>query len=353
MFTTSSVLRLRVLLVAGLIAVTPYSAHQAANAQTTTVNEWAWMGGSNTGYGTAQYGTLGTPAAVNIPGDRYYASSWTDSNGNLWLFGGQGEDAEGKWGYLNDLWEFNPSTNEWAWMGGSSAVPLSCGNSNPCGQSGEYGTLGTLAAGNIPGGRCCFSSWTDSSGHIWLFGGNGFDANGTFTFYLNDLWELYPSTNEWAWMGGSSTVPYKNYIQPGVYGALGTPAAGNIPGGRGGAASWTDSKGNFWLFGGGGAPNDLWEFNPSLGANGEWAWMGGSSTLPSNGIEPGVYGTLGTPAAGNFPGGRNGAASWTDSSGNLWLFGGYGVPNDLWKYQLTATNLRNNAGGNLSGDGGL
>jgi len=81
----------------------------------------------------------------------------------------------------------------------------------------------------------------------------------------------------------------------------------------------------------------------------EWTWMGGSSSA----YQPGVYGTLGTPAAGNFPGGRNGAASWTDSSGNLWLFGGYGVPNDLWKYQLTATNLRNNAGGNLSGDGGL
>ncbi len=50
-------------------------------------------------------------------------------------------------GYLNDLWEFNPSTNEWTWMGGSSTV-----GSNG-GQSGVYGTLGTPAAGNIPGGR--------------------------------------------------------------------------------------------------------------------------------------------------------------------------------------------------------
>jgi hypothetical protein len=31
-------------------------------------------------------------------------------------------------------------------------------------------------------------SWTDTSGHLWLFGGEGFDANGTFGA-LNDLWE--------------------------------------------------------------------------------------------------------------------------------------------------------------------
>ena len=33
--------------------------------------------------------------------------------------------------------------------------------------------------------------------------------------------------SQWAWAGGSSTVG-----QPGVYGTLGTPAPGNIPGGR-------------------------------------------------------------------------------------------------------------------------
>jgi hypothetical protein len=51
-----------------------------------------------------------------------------------------------------------------------------------------------------------------------------------------------------------------------------------------------------------------------------------------------VYGTLGQPAPGNLPGGREYASSWTDSRGNLWLFGGedaatHGTLNDLWKYQ--------------------
>jgi hypothetical protein len=57
-----------------------------------------------------------------------------------------------------------------------------------------------------------------------------------------------------------------------------------------------------------------------------------------------VYGTLGKPAAANFPGGRYYVANWTDSSGNFWLFGGLGQDasnnggylNDLWKFQPAA-----------------
>jgi hypothetical protein len=94
---------------------------------------------------------------------------------------------------------------------------------------------------------------------------------------LNDLWEFNPATNEWAWMGGSRTVPAEWEGQPGVYGTLGTPAAGNIPGGREGASSWTDCRGNFWLFGGYGpdstgteaALNDLWEYQPATSVR-EW-----------------------------------------------------------------------------------
>ena len=41
--------------------------------------------------------------------------------------------------------------------------------------------------------------------------------------------------------------------------------------------------------------------------------MGGSSTVGSKGGQPGVYGTLGTPAAGDIPGSRHSASSWTDS----------------------------------------
>ncbi|HUA97159.1 MAG TPA: chitobiase/beta-hexosaminidase C-terminal domain-containing protein [Terracidiphilus sp.] len=271
------------------------------------------------------YGTLGTPAAGNIPGGRYDAVSWVDSGGDLWLFGGYGYDSEGSLGYLSDLWRFDPTSSEWTWMGGSSTAN----------QAGVYGSLSIAAAGNIPGARSNAISWTDKSGDFWLFGGSGYGSAGTFA-YLDDLWKFDPATGQWSWMGGSSSGN-----KAGVYGTLGTPASGNFPGGRYGAASWTDTDGRFWLFGGigdnsqgtGTGLNDLWEFNP---ATSEWTWMSGSST----GDQPGVYGTLGTPAAGNTPGTRWGAASWTDSSGHLWLFGGSGYGsttfisdlNDLWEF---------------------
>jgi N-acetylneuraminic acid mutarotase len=319
----------------------------SAEAQTL---EWIWMGGSSTTNCGAHplcgqqgiYGTLGTFAAENIPGGRGDAVSWIDSSGHLWLFGGMGFDAKGNWGDLNDLWEFNSSTNEWAWMGGSSTVLRNSG------RSGVYGTLGTPAAGNIPGSRYSAIGWTDSSGHLWLFGGYGYDGSGKSGF-LNDLWEFDPPTNEWAWMGGSSTISVSGEGQPGVYGTLGTAAAENIPGGREDAVSWTDSGGDLWLFGGAGYDangnsgdlNDLWKLNPS---NGEWTWMSGSSTVgsycsPINGEtfcgQPGVYGALGTAAAENIPGGREGAVGWTDSDDHLWLFGGTGYAgffNDLWAF---------------------
>ena len=87
--------------------------------------------------------------------------------------------------------------------------------------------------------------------------------------------------------------------------------------------------------------NDLWELNLSPLSSG--AWMSGSSV--SN--KTGAYGTLGMPAAGNAPGGREFASSWTDGSGNLWLFGGAGLDasgtsgwlNDLWEYQLSVASL--------------
>ncbi len=185
---------------------------------------------------------------------------------------------------------------------------------------------------------------------MWLFGGQGYDSTGSNEGILNDVWEYDPATSEWAWMGGSSTfncadVPQKYCPEPGVYGTLGQPSAGNIPGSRYQASSWKDNGGNLWLFGGDGFDsnsdwnylNDLWEFSPATNA---WVWMSGSSNTSVGSVQ-GVYGTMGVHSAANVPGIRNSAASWTDNNGNLWLWGGtgidsagvYGYENDLWRYQ--------------------
>ena len=302
-----------------------------------TANEWTWISGSISANKPGVYGQLAVGAFTNLPGSRSGPVSWTDSSGNLWLFGGTGLDASGTSGELNDLWMFNPASSVWTWMGGSSTVGAKGG------QPGVYGTLGTAAVGNLPGSRDSAASWTDQSGNFWLFGGIGFDSNGN-KGQLNDLWEFNPAANQWTWIAGHPTLNTAGG-RFGIYGIKGTPAAANAPGGRHSASTWIDINGNFWLFGGGGFGasgsggklDDLWEFNPTTN---QWTWMGGPQTAGPTNLQPGVYGTQGIAAAGNFPGGRYEAASWVDKSGNFWLLGGEGFDskgtagslNDLWVF---------------------
>ncbi len=284
--------------------------------------QWTWTGGSSLANQPGIYGTQGVASSSNVPGARNSEVRWLDSSGNLRLFGGGGYDASGTLGALNDLWEY--STGQWTWIGGSSLAN----------QAGTYGTQGQAAPNNIPGGRFHSVNWIDKSGNFWLFGGN-IQLN-TGDLFLNDLWKY--SGGEWTWMGGASVTN-----QPGVYGAQGSAAASNIPGSREQAFAWTDPSGNFWLFGGNGYDstgtygflNDLWEYSTTTG---EWTWVGGSNVVNQSA----TYGTQGTPASDNNPGARNGGTSWTDASGNFWLFGGYfhneasGVVdhfNDLWEYR--------------------
>jgi N-acetylneuraminic acid mutarotase len=287
--------------------------------------QWVWEGGLNTVNASGVYGTQGTASASNVPGARYSASSWIDSSGNLWLFGGVGYDSTGGAGNLNDLWRYSPSTKEWTWISGGNGVNA----------AGIYGTQGTASASNVPGARYSASSWIDSSGNLWLFGGVGYDSTGG-TGNLNDLWRYSPGTQEWTWISGGNGVN-----AAGIYGTQGTASASNAPGARYSARSWIDSSGNLWLFGGVGydstggvgSLSDLWRYSPSTH---EWTWISGG-----NGVNAaGVYGTQATASASNAPGARYSASSWIDPSGDLWLFGGYGYDatgtqgelNDLWEY---------------------
>ena len=296
-----------------------------------SAGQWTWMSGLNVGGQPGIYGTLGQAALTNIPGARWGSVSWTDTSGNLWLFGGYGYAASSaEVDTLNDLWEYTPAQQiqgqqfvpgVWTWMGGSSLTA----------QPGTYGAQGTASPGNIPGARYGAVSWTDASGNVWLFGGNGVALPGDLGD-LNDLWKY--SAGEWTWMSGTDLSN-----QEGSYGTLGTSGGANIPGGRFGAVSWSDTSGNLWLFSGSGydstgadgSLNDLWKYSA-----GQWTWVGGSNV---NG-QVGFYGTEGMPASSNVPGARTLGVGWTDSSGNFWLFGGTGYDslgsngylNDFWEF---------------------
>lgn len=218
---------------------------------------------------------------------------------------------------------------DFTWVGGSNASDA----------SGDYGTQGIAAAGNVPGARHATVTWTDAAGNLWLFGGYGV---GPLTFnngspIFNDLWEYSPASGEWTWVSGSDTPDASA-----SYGTQGSAASTNVPGAHGSSLAWTDASGNLWMFGGYGYDstgaqgwlNTLSEYNP---ATGMWTGVGGSATVNAKG----VYGTQGVAAATNVPGARAlGPDGGLHSGGNVWLFGGYGYDstgaqgwlNDLWEY---------------------
>jgi len=343
-------------------------------------NDWTWIDGTNiAGTVTApQYGNVATSAPTtipnpytNTPGARYGAAGWTDTAGNLWMFGGEGWELSGSPqpstldAPMNDLWVclFVPVGGdqcEWQLVGAydpaaaGTTPPSTVGqqiilNAQSENQGGFYNTVGTAG---VPGGRYGAATWTDNSGNLWMFGGNGNSC--CSTGLLNDLWEFnassfYPASynyvtgapftsvpGQWTWEGGSSQINLK-----GVYtGAVGTL----IPGARVNAVTWTDAVGNLWLFGGYGFDgssnegflSDLWEYT-----GGNWVFVAGNQTVN----QKGNYGTLGTAASTNLPGARHEAVGWADASGNLWLFGGEGedsvatvggILNDLWEFNIAS-----------------
>lgn len=324
---------------------------------TTAVGQWTFVGGSQ----SVNQG--GSYSGTQFPGARVSPVTWKDASGNIWLFGGYGYDGSANVGFLNDLWEFNGTT--WTYMTGSKTA-------NP---AGVYGTQGTGAGTNFPGGRQEAVGWPDNSGHLWLFGGEGYDSTGTVTGILNDLWMYSIAGNQWTWVTGSKLMnQLGSYeLQPMIgpvstRGAAGTcgltqgdtnlgcspvSTAGAEPGSRWGASAWADAGGNFWLFGGwgldstgtngNGALNDTWVYTPSAtaGQPGTWVWVKGSLSGNANGN----YGPETRPYLTYYiwtPGGRSNAASWVDGNGQLWLFGGEGFDatsatgngylNDMWRY---------------------
>lgn len=290
--------------------------------------EWTWVAGTSTPDAGGVYGAQGTPTVSTTPGSRIGPVSWRDSSGNLWLFGG--ENQAGGVDLLNDLWEYSPTSGLWVWVAGSVA------GTSGAGPVGIYGTKGVASNTNVPGGRWGAVAWTDSAGNLWLFGGYGVDSKGTSSA-LNDLWKYTPSATfgalgTWTWVGGSDTA---NAVA--VYGTQGIAAAGNIPGARYTATAWTDLSGNFWMFGGYGCATSCSLASPSAlndlwkysSSSGTWTWMKGATTV--EGAE--VDGTIGVPASNNTPGSWFSSIGWTDASGNLWLYGGQQVGNLFYSGQ--------------------
>jgi N-acetylneuraminic acid mutarotase len=378
-------------------------------------NDWAWMfPGPTTTPSINQYGTADLPpwsvaspiptppfASANNsnPGGRDYAMTWTDLSGNRWMFGGFGFEVthtpvDNIPGFLNDMWVWPTSGDQdggWWLPGGWVPANLEIlfnGSSTPGfyyadptplefkNRVGQYGTKGSgVACNNVlftacttPGARWGGATWTDASGNLWLFGGQGLDSVGDYGV-LNDVWEFNMSSCGWDYTTGTQIFTGCQWVWQNGSSLVNQATTATFPGARWGSAYYTDASGNLWMFGGQGYDsagnigllNDLWKYN--IGTQ-VWTLVSGSTTANQDG----VYGTQGTAAAANVPGGRQNHVLWTDSSGNIWTFGGFGLDsvgtnlgtgeigsalNDLWEYNPTSQQWTWISGSNTANQNGV
>ena len=183
--------------------------------------------------------------------------------------------------------------------------------------------------------RASSARWHDANGNFWLYGGHG---NGITEMprigTLSDLWKYTPSTGLWTWVKGS----WDGNIQ-GLWGTKGVGTTATHPGVRETATAFTDENNNLLLlcgsyeaFYGRDQFNDVWKYNPTTNI---WTWINGDSTANRNS----VFDTQGILSPSSQPGGRGYCFSTADSSGNIWMMGGWGdsvgVVSELWKYNVT------------------
>lgn len=303
-------------------------------------NTWTWISGDKNGNEPGEYGQKGVAAPGNHPGSRQNAVTWTDKQGNFWLFGGSGLGARGRdQGLLNDLWKFSTATLQWTWVSGDDRID----------RRGEYGR-GNNDDGDddddddddddndneppsvFPGGRSLATGWIDATGNLYLFGGNGYSSRNEVGD-LNDVWKYSPADNSWSWEQGD-----RREDQRVRYGNKGTFENDNTPGGRYGSTGWTDIDGNFWLYGGRSRNDlfaDLWKFDRRQN---RWAWISGSNR---DNQQP-DFEEKGVPDENGHPGSRLLSTGFVDVEGNLWVFGGTGYGtllgstplNSLWRYSV-------------------
>ncbi len=146
--------------------------------------------------------------------------------------------------------------------------------------------------------------------------------------------------NEWTWVNGDNSIISSVMGTQGVYDSLNHPAPEYESNG------WTDNQGNFWYLGA--ASGILWQYDPDIE---QWRWVwSGSSNQPSFGIK-------GVPSVTNEPGLIGfGALTWTDVTGDLWLFGAYRSGNtypDLWRYNIATNMWTWVSGSNIANDLGV
>nr|MBP9923182.1 T9SS type A sorting domain-containing protein [Bacteroidia bacterium] len=296
----------------------PYKVYSDLWKYEIATNEWTWMNGPGVPNTQGVYGVQGISSPSNYPAARTEtAASWTDNNGDLWLFGGSVYGTANS--SINDMWKYTIATNEWTWVKGDS-IPN---------QRGVYGTRGVEGANNTPGGRWVYPNWKDDNGNLWCFG--GYESWNSMRSNKIDFWKFNVQSMNWTWMDGDTMG---NTF--GVNGPMCMMNDLNIPSmATECRASWKDSKGNFWgVIVGDGYYNSLWKYCPKAE---QWAMISADSSL--QGCPR--WGVRGVSSPTNSPPALQGPIGWTDGSDRLYMFGGLSGcglwSNAIWVYTIDST----------------
>lgn len=298
---------------------------------------WTWSGGSN----QRNQKTI-LDGIQDYPGSRYGACSWQDLNGTVWIYGGKGYGLNNP--ILDELWSFDVERRHWNFhhfnnKTGSEQKPPPCFGCASCSYGNRavvFGPLGTFifdmngkqwtSLRNLtlpPPPRSHAAFWCDTEkGILWMFGGHTTSDN-----KLGDFWKFSFKQMEW-----SNFKPKTNNSI--------------IPVNCSRASAWIHPSDQLYMFGGStpaGLTTNFWTFTPETL---EWRKLSGI-TGPDKCA--GQYGTMGIASKNNFPGCRDGAATWVDKQGNMWMFGGSGFDNfsrrafaepgllsDFWMYNTSS-----------------
>ncbi|TAE18460.1 MAG: hypothetical protein EAY72_00640, partial [Bacteroidetes bacterium] len=203
-----------------------------------TTNQFTYIKGSSSNVVAMVTNTAGTENATSTPGSRYAAHFWKDASDNLWLFGGKRVTGQFDVGYANDLWKFNPTTNNWTFVKGETTTN----------GTGTYGTLNTPAPTNMPRARSNTFGGAIGASQIIIFGGESTNIN----TLLNDAWMFDVVSNNWTWIGGTNTT---NNFSSAANFVFRVESATASPQALSAGASYIMPNGDLWLIAGWGLGN--------------------------------------------------------------------------------------------------
>jgi hypothetical protein len=276
-------------------------------------------------------------------------------------------------GFLNDLWRWNPKKSQWTWI---RLLFLLFNIKNISGSASPNGGNVTGSSwANTPSARSSMLQWKTSTGDVYIFGGlvalgptNGSSSTNEFpspNFLVpaNDLWK-WTEMSGWSYISTTFSITIDLPID----------AQGNKPKPRYRGATWIDST-TLYFYGGNDGNNnfyaDMWGY--IIGTN-SWSFKGGfgnntnilphyPATLGTFSLPIGIYNVGVTCSGGScHAGSRSGVASFTDSNGQFWMFGGdiyigsgTTFANDLWRIEVVYgginwTQVAGSQSANVPGD---